>query len=290
MSMNVIIINGTGGVGKDTLISMFKMLHQNAYASYIQAIHCMVPVKEAAAKMGWDGSKSDENRKALSDLKKFSDSIWDTSYKYIMGMHERIKSPDTPSCQWLFIQCREPENIKRLVDSIPSAKTVLITRDGIGNHGNDSDDNVNNYEYDLIFANDSNIMEAGRDFAFELYKLFDLDATMEANFEENLGFIKTNIIGRTFTGDTFGHGDITIVKVHYGYLITKAGWVSDCNIHAVTRKGELIVIPFTNPDHVSWTKIVDVDNGKSIKDYYDEQSWDIAAEMKLREGIMKNED
>lgn len=289
MNTNVIIINGTGGVGKDTLISMFKMYHQNMRKSYIQVIHCMVPVKEAAAKMGWDGIKSDENRKALSDLKKFSDSIWDTSYKYVMGMYKYCTSPDAPLCRWIFIQCREPENIKRLVDSIPSAKTVLITRDGITSHGNDSDDNVNNYEYDLVFANDSNIVETGRDFAFELYKLFDLDATVVPNFGEDLGFVKTNIVGQTFTGCTFGHGDITVTKVRYGHLATKTGWVGDCNIHAVTRKGESIVIPFTNPDHVSWTKIVDVDNGKSIKEYYDEQSWDIAAEMKLREEILKNE-
>ena len=66
MKKAVIVINGRGGVGKDTLCDMaaksFKTLN----------VSSITPIKEIAKMCGWDGAKDDKSRKFLADLKKLS--------------------------------------------------------------------------------------------------------------------------------------------------------------------------------------------------------------------------
>ena len=64
--MKVIIINGKAEVGKDTLVTMCKDL---LGANRILNISTVDFVKEVANFCGWDGTKTPENRKFLSDLK-----------------------------------------------------------------------------------------------------------------------------------------------------------------------------------------------------------------------------
>ena len=61
---NVIIINGKGGVGKDTFIQ----LCQN-YSDDIVNISSVDFVKEVAHFCGWQGEKDVSARKFLSDIK-----------------------------------------------------------------------------------------------------------------------------------------------------------------------------------------------------------------------------
>ena len=66
MEKTVIVINGAGGVGKDTLCEFaekhFKVMN----------ISSITPIKEIAKMCGWNGEKTDKARKFLSDLKALS--------------------------------------------------------------------------------------------------------------------------------------------------------------------------------------------------------------------------
>ena len=66
MKKLVMVINGAGGVGKDTLCE-FAMKHFK-----VMNISSITPIKELAALAGWDGKKDDKSRKFLSDLKQLS--------------------------------------------------------------------------------------------------------------------------------------------------------------------------------------------------------------------------
>ena len=63
MEKAIVIINGTGGSGKDTFIDFVK---KHAKVVNVSSVDF---VKEVATLAGWQGEKSKEARKFLSDLK-----------------------------------------------------------------------------------------------------------------------------------------------------------------------------------------------------------------------------
>lgn len=267
MNKHVIVVNGTGGVGKDTLIDNFRAFANNSSID----IATIFPVKRAAKILGWDDTKSDENRLALCELKKLSDKFWDTSMNYVDYHFKDFLSNGTIG--WMFIQCREPENIKKLVDKY-HAKTVLITREGIGKHGNSSDDNVENYDYDLIFANNGdNIRNNSREFAVKIFELCGEDP--DHIFEMSHG-IETNITGKKFfDAGEYGLGKFTVHKCYTYYVYNKSAvnfdgshWFKHNEIAIILEYGLYRTIPFC-----PWHKIYEIGTIKSFKEYYDEQPW-----------------
>lgn len=64
----IIVINGRGGVGKDTLCDFVKEKYDDTYG--VQNISSITRIKEIAKDIGWDGNKDEKGRKFLSDLKK----------------------------------------------------------------------------------------------------------------------------------------------------------------------------------------------------------------------------
>ena len=60
---NIIIINGTGGSGKDTFVEFVSKYSKVFNFSSVDK------VKEVARVIGWSGTKSEKDRKFLSDLK-----------------------------------------------------------------------------------------------------------------------------------------------------------------------------------------------------------------------------
>jgi adenylate kinase len=71
MNKAVIIINGAGGVGKDTICDLAAKHFK------VKNISSITPIKELAARCGWGGEKDDKARKFLSDLDNFL-GIWYT--------------------------------------------------------------------------------------------------------------------------------------------------------------------------------------------------------------------
>lgn len=149
MEKITIIINGVGGCGKDTLIEILSNYHK------VKNISSITPVKEIASCCGWNGEKTDKARKFLSDLKQLLTEFNEFPMQYLLKEQEEFLSFDE---EILFVHIREPHEIEKFKNASKTLTyTLLVTpREDLQNkvYGNKSDDEVNNYEYDFIFAND----------------------------------------------------------------------------------------------------------------------------------------
>ena len=147
MKKLVVVINGAGGVGKDTLCGFAAEEYR------VRNVSSVDPIKELARMAGWEGEKSDRARKMLSDLKRLFTEYNDLPLRYIREQYAQFLNGDE---QVMFVHIREPEEIARFVETAPEhIKTLLITN---SNHekavyGNVSDDNVALYPYDGMYDN-----------------------------------------------------------------------------------------------------------------------------------------
>ncbi len=147
MKKLVVVINGAGGVGKDTMCSF-------AAGEYkVRNVSSVDPIKALARMAGWDGDKSDKSRKMLSDLKMLFTQYNDLCLRYITGQYQQFLESDE---QVMFVHIREPEEIARFVAVAPEhIKTLLIKNSAKEQHvyQNTSDDNVERYDYDGMYDN-----------------------------------------------------------------------------------------------------------------------------------------
>ncbi len=146
MTKKIIIINGTGASGKDTFIEYTSKYEKIFNFSSIDII------KKIAKNAGWNGTKTEKDRKFLSDLKKLTTEYNDLAFTSIK---EAVKYFNSNKCvaNIMFIHIREPEEIERAVKAF-NAKTLLVKRLGHANIiTNYSDANVDNYSYDYIITN-----------------------------------------------------------------------------------------------------------------------------------------
>lgn len=141
---NIIVINGTGGCGKDTFVSIVSKYKKVYNFSSIDK------VKEVAKLIGWNGKKEEKDRKFLSDLKRLTTEYNDMAFNSVREAVETFKNSDN---EIMFIHIREPEEIKRAVDTF-RAKTLYIKRDNLENiTSNESDRRVEEYDYDYKILN-----------------------------------------------------------------------------------------------------------------------------------------
>lgn len=138
---------------------------------------------------GWDGDKSDKSRKMLSDLKMLFTQYNDLCLRYITEQYHLFLNSDE---QVMFVHIREPDEIARFVAVAPEyIKTLLIYRSGTERvYGNQADDNVLDYPYDITFDNSSKINEAKKEFLLffeDVFKRYSFDTgpskTLEAKFD-----------------------------------------------------------------------------------------------------------
>lgn len=159
MEKIVIIINGSGGVGKDTLCE-FAAKHFRVWN-----VSSITLIKEIARKdFGWDGKKDSKSRKLLSDLKEAAANYNDMPFHYLCKEYQRfLKS----KAQILFVHIREGKEIEKFKNHVSGAcYTLLITRKSNDKAawGNASDDNVEEYKYDWIYENNKPLEESEQDF------------------------------------------------------------------------------------------------------------------------------
>jgi len=144
MKKEIVIINGVGGCGKDTFVEFC------AKYGKVMNFSSVDKVKEVARVIGWDGQKTEKDRKFLSDLKKLTTEYNDMAFN---SMKEVVSKFETTDDKLLFLHIREPEEIKRAVDAF-GAKALLVRREGLAKiESNYSDASVENYNYDYIIEN-----------------------------------------------------------------------------------------------------------------------------------------
>jgi len=159
----VFIINGSGGVGKDAFISLISDI------SYVINFSSVDKIKEIARVIGWNGGKTEKDRKFLSDLKALCTDYNDLPLNSIKNKYEEFLNDDS---KFLFLHIREPEEIER-AKRIFNAKTILVKRDSVEHIiSNMSDGSVFNYDYDVIINNNKGIEEL-RDKAWYFVKDFE---------------------------------------------------------------------------------------------------------------------
>lgn len=126
---------------------------------WVHILSTITPVKEIASKCGWNWTKSPRDRKFLSDLKDLLTDYSDFSFNWIKQSVKEIEFEFSqfgidPARGCIFIDCREPHEIKRLCDEF-NAKTVLVVRNSteVEEYSNHADAEVGNYDYDIIINN-----------------------------------------------------------------------------------------------------------------------------------------
>lgn len=150
MSKKVFIINGSGGVGKDTFCE-----YVGHYAK-VKVISSIDLVKDYASKMGWNGSKTPRDRKFLSDLKDLLTKYNDYPFRDICQKVLWFKEDDN---EFLFIHIREPEEIDRAKREF-NAHTILMVNDNVkGIYSNHADARVLEYNYDIVIDNSGTLKD-----------------------------------------------------------------------------------------------------------------------------------
>lgn len=155
MEKHVFVINGSGGVGKDTLCEAAGRFWR------VQNVSSITPICAVARAAGWDGVKTPASRRFLSQLKEVCTAFNDLPLRYCIGQYEAFLHSENDI---LFVHIREPEQIERFRQAAGArCKAILVTRPALeqarGPLGNRSDDRVAEYAYDGTFVNDGTLAE-----------------------------------------------------------------------------------------------------------------------------------
>lgn len=168
---HIVVINGSGGKGKDTFAkNCLKLAFSHeinphtendilASLRIICNIDSVYLVKNLATMAGWDGNKTEKNRKFLSDLKDLLSNWNDVPYKEtIKNINTAIKNINdfNNGDGLIFVHSREPKEIQRYVNYFGSniCHTLLIKNPNIPTVvSNHADKDVENYRYDVVVYN-----------------------------------------------------------------------------------------------------------------------------------------
>jgi len=165
--MLMIVINGEAGVGKDTFI---KHIRDNSKLN-IKNISTIDPIKQVLYCLGWDGIKTEKNRMMLAEMKK----IW---IKYFNGCFEftkNIYNENKDDYDIIFLHCREPEEIEKIVNGLDNVETLLI-KNNTGrskSYKNGADDVVYDYSYTYTINNNGSINDLKKE-AIKFVNMFNI--------------------------------------------------------------------------------------------------------------------
>lgn len=194
--MNIYIINGSATSGKSTFC---KQVCRLIYP-YGEELSTVDLVKKLAQEAGWDGKKTPEARRGLSNLKDVL-TVWlDAPVKDIK------KSINNKVCWFdsygmdiekltFFINVREPDEIRRLCEEF-NAKSIRVIRDVADNAwaSNHADADVKFYDYDIYIDNNEGLEQLAMT-ALDFVKKENLPLRKGTfKFDENWNFKYNNII------------------------------------------------------------------------------------------------
>ena len=157
MDKQIFIINGSGGVGKDTFVELVSTELNDTLKRFHTVINfsSIDKIKEIAKAIGWNGEKFEKDRKFLSDLKALASEYCDMPFNSMKNKVNEFLKDEESIC--LFLHIREPEEIEKAVKEF-GAKTILIVRNSVKHiTSNIADNNVFNYNYDFVVDNNGTI-------------------------------------------------------------------------------------------------------------------------------------
>ena len=153
--VKVVIVNGMPESGKTTFQERCRSkLREHRYMTIIKS--SVEWVKIVAMYCGWDGTKTDKNRKFLSDLKRVL-TEWDDAV--LKNLVDDVNSYHYTGADYvIFIDIREPKEIER-AKKVFNAMTTIVRRPQVecNCYSNNSDMEVFEYKYDYTIWNDSNL-------------------------------------------------------------------------------------------------------------------------------------
>ena len=148
---HIFITNGMARCGKDTFAAFLNEFIPTLKYSSIDK------VKEIAKLCGWDGGKSEKDRRFLSDLKVLTSQYSNMPFKAIENEVERFLTDEKHFV--MLIDIREPEEIEKAKNAF-NAKTILIENNRVEFiDSNMADANVFNYNYDFVIKNNGTLEE-----------------------------------------------------------------------------------------------------------------------------------
>ncbi len=165
MNPKIYIVNGQGGSGKGTFVNFIKDYYNNIHFHYYSIID---PVKDLAKVIGWSGDKTDKDRLFLYNLKTLLDNYNNFSFSRIVNKTAGIIDNEK-NYSIIFIDMREKKDIDRFKEIYNYTKTILIKRGDYRECGNMADDEVFDYDYDIVVENNGTIEDL-KDKALEFTK------------------------------------------------------------------------------------------------------------------------
>ena len=119
-------------------------------------------LKEIAKIIGWNGDKTERDRKFLSDLKllttEYNNMPLNDMKRYAKEFMDYENSDNDNKI--LFLHIREPGEIAKAANEFKeyNVKTILVKRDSVKHiTSNMADENVYNYKYDIEINNNGTI-------------------------------------------------------------------------------------------------------------------------------------
>ncbi len=151
MIKKVFVLNGVGTVGKGEFVGFVQKYIPTLKYSIID-----LP-KQAAEILGWDGGKTERDRKFLSDLMDLASEYNDSPYNDVESLVIDFYQDDI-DFSVLIIDMRDPADIARAAKNF-NAETILMRNPSVSSIiTNHADANVENYDgYDYIIVNDGTL-------------------------------------------------------------------------------------------------------------------------------------
>lgn len=167
MKKLAVVINGSGGAGKDTLCEFASKRFKTVNVSSID------PIKRIASENGWKGEKTPSARRFLAELKRVFSEYNDLPTVYTVEKYREFLDGDD---EIFFVHIRESEQIEHFIECASQyggrIVTLLVRSSRCAeSYGNVSDDDVENYNYDYYFTNDLPLDETEKAFTEFLLKI-----------------------------------------------------------------------------------------------------------------------
>lgn len=151
MKKYIFITNGMARCGKDTFAMFLGEFVPTLKYSSIDK------VKSIANLCGWNGGKTEKDRKFLSDLKVLTSEYSDMSFNDVFSKISEFDRDNVHSV--MLIDIREPKEIEKIKIMV-DVGTILIKSDRVPTiNSNMADANVFNYDYDFVIENNGTLEE-----------------------------------------------------------------------------------------------------------------------------------